>query len=260
MVLLLGCTSVSSSGISPVIARSPNPVLLGGQTVPVDLRIGFWGLCFGPAPVTCTPSIAALQTKREAQLAAEIPAAQGGGNFALAALALGLQASFVVLSGLPLFALLLASLVANLVQIYFNSAVRGGRARRERAAQAALWARSLDWAAAAGAVTSFTSYQAIVAAASRLIGTVAGVPLMVSVGGTASSLFAAVVGLTLAGALINTVLTAMDAGLDAYLAGKRLGGSGGSSGWAGMRGRGVMGAMDVEMERFQKRPAYERFP
>ena len=232
----------------------------------MDLRVGFWGVCFGPAPYTCTASIPTLQPKRESEIAAAIPTAKGGGNFALAALALGLQSSFVVLSGLPLFLLLLASLVANGVQIYFNMVRRGGRGNRgnvreavvggrEIHAQAALWARSLDWAAAAGAATSFAGYQAIVAAASRLIGTVAGVPLDITVGGTASSLFAAVVGLTVAGALINTVLTAMDTGFDAYLAEKKVRGGGG---WAGMMGG--RGGMDMEMEAMQKRAAYERFP
>lgn len=140
--------------------------------------------------------------------------------------------------------------MANLVQIYFNTTPLP--TKRERHAQAALWARSLDWAAAAGAVMGFAAYQAVVAGASRLIQTVSGVPLAVSAGGTAGSLFGGVVGVTVAGAMVNTVLTAMDTGFDAYLAGKRIGRNGGGGG----------GEEDIEMERglFQKRAAYERFP
>ncbi|KAK4043269.1 hypothetical protein C8A01DRAFT_32586 [Parachaetomium inaequale] len=247
LVLSLGCINDSVSGISPVIAQSNGPVTIGGQNIQVDIRVGFWGLCFGPAPFNCTTSLSPLQPKRTSQLAAEIPPSKGGGNFALAGLALGLQSSFVVLSGIPLLLLLLASVVANLVQIYVNTRLMS----RERHAQAALWARSLDWAAAAGAVMGFAAYQAIVAAASRLIGTVvAGVPLAVSVGGTASNLFAAVVVVAVVGALVNTVLAAMDAGFDAYLAGKRVNGGGGRGMVQELEGRGMV----------LNRAAYERFP
>ncbi|KAK3900274.1 hypothetical protein C8A05DRAFT_36090, partial [Staphylotrichum tortipilum] len=237
LVLSLGCITDSLSGISPVIARSDGPVNLGGQIVQVDLRVGFFGLCFGPAPVNCTGSSPILNPKPQSQLASEIPLDKGGGNFALASLAQGLQSSLVVLSGIPLLLLLIASLIANLVQLYFNSLNRttstptlntysnGGSGgnnplRRERNAQAALFARALDWAAAAGAATSFAAYQAVVSAATRLLRTTAaGVPLNVSAGGTASSVFAAVVGLTAAGAVVNTVLAAMDAGVEGYFGG-----------------------------------------
>jgi hypothetical protein len=151
-----------------------------------------------------------------------------------------------VLSGIPLLLLLIFSFLANLAQLYFNTMLR----RRDLHAQAALWARSLDWAAAAGAVTSFAAYQAIVSGATRLIGTVgAGVLLNVSVGSTASNLFAAVVGLAVGGAVVNTALAAMDVGFEAYLAGKRLD--------AG--GEGMEGGMGME-RMFRKRAAYERFP
>jgi hypothetical protein len=211
--------------------------------------------------------VAALRTKRESEIASAIPPAKGGGNYALGALALSLQSSFVVLlSGIPLLLILVADLIANLVQIYyyFNFSMPmtmimvnnddDSRHRRERHAQAALWARSLDWAAAAGAVTSFVTYQSIVAAASRLMETVSGgcsgLPLTVTVGTTASNLFAAVVGVTFVGALIKTLLTAMDAGSDAYLAGRRV--------HAVRIQEGVM--VQAERPVFKMRAPYERFP
>ncbi|KAK4242467.1 hypothetical protein C8A03DRAFT_11336, partial [Achaetomium macrosporum] len=253
LVLSLGCINDSVSGISPVIARSNGRVNIGGQDIQVDIRIGFMGLCFGPEPVNCTGSVAALQTKRESEITSRIPPSKGGGNFALGALALSLQSSFVVLSGIPLLLILVADVIANLVQIYFSMMItmdNSSSSKRERHAQAALWARSLDWAAAAGAVTSFVTYQSIVAAASRLIKTVSGVPLTVTVGTTASNLFAALVAVTIVGALINTLLTAMDAGSDAYLAGSRVD--------AVMRQEEV--SVELERPAFQKRAAYERFP
>ncbi|KAH6624463.1 hypothetical protein B0J18DRAFT_409915 [Chaetomium sp. MPI-SDFR-AT-0129] len=279
VILSLGCITDSLSGISPVIAQSNGNVTIGGQSVQVDLRIGFLGVCFGPAPFNCTGSISAFQNKRQSQLAAEIPLSKGGGNFGLAGLALGLQSSFVVLSGFPLLLLLIAATIANIIQLYFNSAGAGSSntsnnpnannnnnpsllTRRERHAQAALWARSLDWAAAAGAVTSFAAYQSIVAAATRLLAVTVdtgGVPLVVSVGTTASNLFAAVVVLTLVGALVNTLLAAKDVGFDAYLAGKGVDGGGGKTGGGrgggGSSGGGMMGVGGV----YTQRPAYERF-
>lgn len=150
-----------------------------------------------------------------------------------------------MLSGLPVLALLAASLAANAAQLYFSS-----RSSVERHARAALWARALDWAAAAGAATGFAAYASVVAAAPRLVRALSGVQVAVVAGTTASNLFAAVVGTTLAGAVINTFLTAGDAGFDAYVATKR-------------RGEGAekeeesSGSVGVS---FRRRPAYEPFP
>jgi hypothetical protein len=152
-----------------------------------------------------------------------------------------------VLSGIPLLIILAADVVANVVQVYFIMMAADNA--RERHAQAALWARSLDWAATAGAVTSFAAYRAIVAAASRLIRTLSGVPLAVDVGTTASNLFAAVVAMTTAGAVINTALTAMDAGFDAYLAAK----NGAGTAWEERKAETITPV-------YQTRAAYERFP
>ncbi|KAK4193957.1 hypothetical protein QBC35DRAFT_458218 [Podospora australis] len=260
LILSLGCTSESLGGVSPVIARSNGPVNIGGTDIQVDLRVGFLGVCFGPVPLSCTTAATVLNPKREADLARSIPIAKGGGNFALAGLALGLQSSFVVLSGLPVLLILIASIIANMIQIYFS--VQG---MYESHAKAALWARSLDWAAAAGAVVGFSAYQSVVAAAPRLIRVLmAGAMLNVSVGATASNLFGAVVGLTIAGALINTLLTAGDAGFDAYLTGRRMeqqrqGPLGKPAvGAGGYAGEGEGSRMSRVFMR--RRPAYEVFP
>jgi hypothetical protein len=160
---------------------------------------------------------------------------------------LGLQSSFVVLSGIPLLLLLFAAVVANMVQVYFST-----RGMGDKHAKAALWARSLDWAAAAGAVTSFSAYQSIVAAASRLMRAVSGTPLTITAGTTATNLFAAVVAMTLAGALINTFLTAGDAGFDAYVAAKKKG--------DGVKEANTGGGGPGRVNFSGRRPAYEVFP
>ncbi|KAK0748874.1 hypothetical protein B0T21DRAFT_421298 [Apiosordaria backusii] len=251
LILSLGCTSDSLSGISPVIARTNGPVNIGGQDIVVDLRVGFWGICLGPTPLFCTTSSSILNPKRESDLARSIPVSKGGGNFALAGLVLGLQSSFIVLSGLPLLLILAASIIANMTQIYFST-----QGMVELHAKAALWARSLDWAAAAGAVMGFSAYQSIVAAAPRLIRVLmSGAMVEISVGGTASSLFAGVVALTVLGAVINTFLTGGDVGFDAYVAQERMEKERGSG-----KDRGVVDDRGRMSRMFVRRPAYEVFP
>ncbi|KAK4176237.1 hypothetical protein QBC36DRAFT_352895, partial [Triangularia setosa] len=266
LILSLGCSSNSLSDISPVVARSNAPISIGGQDIVVDLRVGFFGaplpslphhhpanhhlgICLGPAPLFCTSSSSILNPKRESDLARSIPLSKGGGNFALAGLALGLQSSFIVLSGLPLLLILIASIIANIIQIYFSS-----QGMVEIHAKAALWARSLDWAAAVGAVMGFSAYQSIVAAAPRLIRVLmSGAMVEISVGGTASSLFAGVVALTVLGAMMNTFLTGGDVGFDAFVAQKSMEKQKAKAGaWVDNRGR--------VSRVFARRPAYEVFP
>lgn len=75
-----------------------------------------------------------------------------------------------------------------------------------------------------------------------------GVPVAVGVGGTAAGLFAAVVGVAVGGAVVNTLL----AGRDVRSVGD-VGGGGGGMG-DDMGGRGEVG------RGVWKRAAYERFP
>lgn len=249
VILSLGCSSTSLSDISPVIARTDSPINIGGQDIVVDLRVGFYGICLGPPPLFCTSSSSILNPKRESDLARSIPLSKGGGNFALAGLALSLQSSFIVLSGFPLLLSLIVSILANMIQIYFSS-----QGMIELHAKAALWARSLDWAAAAGAVMGFSAYQSIVAAAPRLIRVLmSGAMVDISVGGTASSLFAGVVALTILGAVINTLLTGGDVGSDAFVAGKTMGKQKTTAG-------GQVGDRGRMSRMFMRRPAYEVFP
>ncbi|KAK0723058.1 hypothetical protein B0T26DRAFT_246890 [Lasiosphaeria miniovina] len=249
LILLLGCITDSLSTISPVVVRSNGPVTVGGSAVRVDLRVGFWGVCFGPAPFDCTSSVSVSRSKSANDVAREIASDHGGGNVALANLALGLQANFAMLSGIFLLILLIADIIANLVQLYFNSR---GTVVGELHTKAALWARSLDWAAAAGAVTSFTSYQTLVSVTPNLIRVLSPTPLTITVGMMASNLFAAVVGTTIAGAAVNTFLTARDAAWDTRRALKARGqGPGESPG-------GI--EMDTFKPVYRERPAYEVFP
>ncbi|KAK4650833.1 hypothetical protein QC762_711040 [Podospora pseudocomata] len=268
LILSLGCSSTSLSDISPVIARTDSSINIGGQDIVVDLRVGFYGtpspilsvpstlmltsvigICLGPPPLFCTSSSSILNSKRESDLARSIPLSKGGGNFALAGLALSLQSSFIVLSGFPLLLSLIASILANMIQIYFSS-----QGMIELHAKAALWARSLDWAAAAGAVMGFSAYQSIVAAAPRLIRVLmSGAMVDISMGGTASSLFAGVVTLTILGAVINTLLTGGDVGSDAFVAGRTMGKQKTTAG-------GQVGDRERMSRMFMRRPAYEVFP
>ncbi|KAK3374928.1 hypothetical protein B0H63DRAFT_261002 [Podospora didyma] len=248
LILSLGCINDSLSTISPVIVRSNGPATFGGMAVRVDLRIGFWGICFGPVPFSCTGSISVSRTATANTVAAAIPIDHGGGNVGLASLALGLQANFAILSGIFLLIILIADIVANLVQLYFNSLGVG-----EDHIKAAFWARSLDWAAAAAAVTSFASYQSLVNVTPNLLRALSITPLTITVGTVASNLFAAVVGTTIAGATVNTFLTASDAGWDARRAAKDRSPTG-SAGGGGVE-------MDrLKSVRFRERAAYEVFP
>ncbi|KAM7187757.1 hypothetical protein V8F33_011064 [Rhypophila sp. PSN 637] len=230
LILELGCINNTMSVVSPIIVRSNGSVPIGAQTTaPVDLRIGFWGelshtyptpfnqqnngLCFGPQPLSCTSSVNIFKSKSVSQLSRAIPAAKGGGNIALARLALSLQANFAILSGIVLFILIVLDLAANLIQIYFNA-----REEWEYQMQAAVWARSLDWATAAGSIGAFSSYRALLVATPDLLratssqtGTTMGMA-SISAGTVAFNLFAAIVGISVVGAVVNTLLTMSEVG------------------------------------------------
>ncbi|KAK3944245.1 hypothetical protein QBC46DRAFT_441949 [Diplogelasinospora grovesii] len=259
LILSLGCFSDSLSLVSPIVVHTDNSVPVGGENTRIDLRIGFWGICFGPDPYKCTSSVSVFPTKTETDIANAITPDRGGGNVALAGLALALQSNFAILSGIVLLILLFGSVMANVVQIYFNT-----QAMREEHIKAAIWARSLDWGAAAAAVAGFSSYQSLVGVTPALIQAATGdQDLKVNAGMIASNLFAAIVGLTIAGALVNTFLTAMDAGLDAYSAEKyrtrpppplartKTGSSVGET---------EIGDDRLRDEAFRPRAAYEAFP
>ncbi|KAK3692466.1 hypothetical protein B0T22DRAFT_503462 [Podospora appendiculata] len=254
VILSLGCSSAMLSGISPIIVRSNGSVIIGGSSRVIDLRVGFWGICFGPQPFACTSSLTVFPTKTATDVARAIPLGQGGGNVALTRLALGLQANFAVLSGIVLFVIVCADLLANLVQVYFST-----RGFREEHIKAALWARSLDWAAAAIALSTFSSFQSLVLATPDLLlattNAASATPLIISAGTVASNLFAAIVGTTIAGAFVNTFLTASDAGFDAYRAAK--------VGQLPAKSLATLAKPDTGNQGFvirPRRPAYEVFP
>ncbi|KAM7199054.1 hypothetical protein V8F20_005872 [Naviculisporaceae sp. PSN 640] len=270
LILELGCINNTMSVVSPIIVRSNGSVPIGAQTTaPVDLRIGFWGLCFGPQPFACTSSINVFQSKNITQLTRAIPANRGGGNVALARLALGLQANFAILSGIVLFIFIALDLVANLVQIYFNL-----REEWEYQMQAAIWARSLDWAVAAGAIGAFSTYRALVVATPNLLRVSsdlgAGQMARISEGQVAMNLFGAIVGISVVGAVVNTLLTMREVGSAVATRGsvfKRSGGGGLASGTTGRKvniSAPVVSKVDVlkpdYVPVYKRRAAYEAFP
>ena len=180
-------------------------------------------------------------------LARIIPQAKGGGNAQLLGLALALQASLIVLSGIALLVILIVDLIANAIEIYFNV---GGVS--EEHMRASVWARSVDWAAAAGSVIAFTTYRSNIDNIRKLLQIATGAQISITPGNVASSMFAAVVGLTIAGAVINTILTSGDAGRYAYKAAKGGGGPLGEEGGSGFD------KFKDDMKR--RRAAYEAFP
>ncbi len=201
-------------------------------------------MCFGPERFTCTSSLSVVPTKTVANLAREIPSIKGGANPQLLRLALALQADLIVFSGIVLLVLIVADLIANAIEIYFN--VTG---LREEHIKASVWARGLDWVAAAGAVVAFASYRSLIDNTTRLLQAAGAIPLLITAGSVASGLFAAVVGTTIAGAVINTLLTAGD-----------------TAGYAEKAGKGGDDAgSNPDYERFKdamtrRRAAYEAFP
>ncbi|KAK3313789.1 hypothetical protein B0H66DRAFT_566995 [Apodospora peruviana] len=242
------------SVVSPIIVGSNGAaVRIGSQAAArVDMTTKK-GICFGPQPFTCTSSLGVFPSKSAVDLARSVPASRGGGNVALARLALGLQANFAILSGIVLFILIILDLAANLVQIYFN--VR--EESEEYHIKAALWARSLDWATAAAAVAGFSSFRALVVATPSLIQAASSPPALITInsGGVASNLFAAVVAMTVAGAVINTLLTMSEVGSVAVRAAKA------TPLKPSIR---TVAKMDISkpdyVPVYKRRPAYEVFP
>lgn len=110
-----------------------------------------------------------------------------------------------------LFILIVLDLAANMVQIYFNL-----REEWEYQMKAAIWARSLDWATAAGSIGAFSSYRALVVATPNLLRAASSIPSgqipSITSGTVAANLFGAIVGISVAGAVVNTLLTMSEVG------------------------------------------------
>ncbi|KAK0711557.1 hypothetical protein B0H67DRAFT_294853 [Lasiosphaeris hirsuta] len=246
LILSLGCANTTLSAVSPFIVTSNGAVAIGGVPTRVDMRIGFWGICFGPDPYFCASSFTVIPTRTAAGLARIVPANRGGGNLALMQLALGLQQNLIVFSGIALLVILILDLLANMIEIYFNV---GGIV--EEHMRASIWARALDWAAAAGSVVAFASYRSLGDSTLKLLQAATGAPLVIAPGNVASGLFGAVVGTTIAGAIINTIMTAGDGGNYAYLAAKMM--------------KPGADVSDADLGKFRdamlrRRAAYEAFP
>jgi hypothetical protein len=205
------------------------------------------GICFGPEPYTCTSSFTISNSRSVADLQRVIPQSKGGRNPQLLQLALSLQASLIVFSGIILLIILAVDFLANAIEIYFN--VLGERQEHMRAS---VFARSFDWAAAAGSVVAFTTYKSNIDNTQKLLRTATGSNLVITPGNVASSIFAAVVGMTVAGAVINTILTSSDAGRYAWRAANDGNRSSADSGVGGL------GKLRGDMAR--RRAAYEAFP
>lgn len=117
--------------------------------------------------------------------------------------------------------------------------------------RASIVARGLDCAAAGSVAVSFFSFRATIAATERLVRVATGASgLVIRGGATAGGMFAGAVGVAVAGAVVNTVLTAGDGGGYARGAEEReedgglltsleVGGGGGGGG-GGEKLRGIM--------------------
>ncbi|KAK1827825.1 hypothetical protein QBC39DRAFT_419077 [Podospora conica] len=198
LLLTIGCISPSLTAISPVLITSTTPLSIGGlPPALLDIRIGFVSICFGPPPYACLRTVP--------------PPPSNLAPNALRTLALALQSVLIPNSLLPPLrspVLLSLSLLTNLISIYFN--ILTSRAAHIRSS---IFARALDWAAAAATALSFASFQSSIPATERLIRVATGASgLLIRGGSTAGGMFAATVGVSVAGAVINTVLTAGDAG------------------------------------------------
>ncbi|KAK0753117.1 hypothetical protein B0T18DRAFT_423735 [Schizothecium vesticola] len=221
LTLTIGCLSPALTAISPLLVTSTTPLSVGGAPTLLDIRIGFLSICFGPPPYTCigtlpAPSPSSLATTttnpQRNTVAATNPQRTTTTTTkptpALLALALALQSVLAPLSLLPPLILLSLALLANLISIYFN--IYTSRASHMRAS---LFARALDCAAAASVSVSFFAFRATTTATERLVRVATGASgLNIRGGSTAGGVFAATVGVAVAGAVINTVLTAGDAG------------------------------------------------
>ncbi|KAK0646113.1 hypothetical protein B0T16DRAFT_153680 [Cercophora newfieldiana] len=247
LTLSLGCANTTLSAVSPVVISSNGSLNIGGVVARVDIRIGFWGICFGPEPYSCATSFTISNSRSVADLQRVISPGKGGANPQLLRLALALQASLIVFSGIALLIILSLSLLANFIEIYFN--VLG---EREEHMRASVWARSLDWAAAAGAIVAFTTYRSNIDNTQKLLQTATGSSLLIAPGTVAGGIFAAIVGTTTAGAVINTILTSSDAGRYAYRAA--------NADRYSSADEGVGGLGKFKDDMMRRRAAYEAFP
>lgn len=253
VILTLGCVNNGLSTVSPIVVSSNTSLAIGGVPTIVDIRIGFWGICFGPPPYTCASSVSIIPTRSAADLMRLIPASRGGANTQLLRIALSLQASLIVLSGIVLLVMLTFSLLANAIEIYFNVGGIG-----EEHVRASVWARAFDWAAAAGSIVAFSTYRSLIDNTEVLLQTATGAGINIAGGTVASGMFAAVVGTTAAGAIFNTFMTAGDAGRYAYQAAKAM-----EISRSNLRDLevGTGGGFDKFKEDMTRRKAaYERFP
>ncbi|KAK0623620.1 hypothetical protein B0T14DRAFT_602165 [Immersiella caudata] len=247
LTLSLGCANTVLSAVSPVIISSNGLVGIGGAPTRVDIRIGFWGICFGPEPYACTTSFTVSSSRSVADLQRLIPSSKGGSNPQLLRLALALQASLIVFSGIALLIILSLSLLANSIELYFNVL-----ASREDHMRASVWARALDWAAAAGSTIAFTTYRSNIDNTQKLLQTATGSGLGIASGQVAGGIFGALVGTTVAGAVINTILTSNDAGRYAYRAA--------NVDRYSSADEGVGGLGKFKDDMMRRRAAYEAFP
>ncbi|KAK4447023.1 hypothetical protein QBC34DRAFT_142114 [Podospora aff. communis PSN243] len=266
LTLSLGCANSVLSAVSPVVVSSNGLIGIGGSPTKVDIRIGFWGsylsyskynthtetnnlpgICFGPEPYACTTSFTVSASRSVSDLQRLIPSSKGGSNTQLLRLALALQASLIVFSGIALLIVLSLSLLANAIELYFNVL-----ASREDHMRASVWARALDWAAAAGSIIAFTTYRSNIDNTQKLLQTATGSGLGIAPGQVAGGIFGALVGTTVAGAVINTILTSSDAGRYAYKAA--------NADRYSSADEGVGGLGKFKDDMMRRRAAYEAFP
>ncbi|KAK4226068.1 hypothetical protein QBC38DRAFT_239136 [Podospora fimiseda] len=189
LLLTISCLTPSLTYLAPITVESKT-----GSTTPITLRIGFFGICL--TPQLCLPSTPLRPVS--------------SGNSHLFNSASSIQSSLLPSSGLPLLLILIISLFANLIQINFSA-----RGIHDLHAKSSLWARCMEWAAASASLVAFVAFHGTVDGIKKLLrvnalsGGVGG-NITVEVGGEAGRLFAAVAGMSMAGAVVNTWLMGDD--------------------------------------------------
>ncbi|KAH8895099.1 hypothetical protein GQ53DRAFT_77522 [Thozetella sp. PMI_491] len=199
LVLLLGCLSNTFQDVYLAEFQSNGQATLGTALLPIDLRVAYLGVCFGPRNFYCTA--AGLGTKNVTDLTLELPASKSGGTVALASLAQALQSNFLVPSGFGLVVLLFIDLIANVMEVAVDAPYKA-----DKRAKAALWVRCIDWATTAAAIVALADYLSLVATIPNLIRVAFIEQVTVKVGTAAIAIHSAIAGATFISAAIKTFL------------------------------------------------------
>lgn len=135
------------------------------------------------------------------EITRSLPQDRSGGTEALASLGQALQTNFLVPGNLGLLILLFIDFVVNVMEVAVQSPTKA-----KKRVTAALWARCVDWAAAAAATLAMIDYLSLVITIPNLVRVAFIDQVNVKMGMAATALHVSVAGVSMLAAVIKTFL------------------------------------------------------